>query len=152
MMRGVRDEGAAYYVRSWRAHHDFGAEAELPRGSRLLPRHLLKNAAQLSTQFIEETNALFTGRKRWRCWPRTESVEFFARAHHQSEARKLREMRGQLAERARLGVWTPVVAAVRDALEHAARRGELRLEIGEKECNRLRLLAGCGRLARRFSC
>ena len=57
MMRRVCDEHGAYDLGAGRTHNHFRSESQLPRHSRLLPRHLLQNFSQLPTQFVEEADA-----------------------------------------------------------------------------------------------
>ena len=131
MMRRVCHEDCAQDLGAWRIDDDLVAEAELPRCSRLLPRHLLKRVSQLRTQLVEKPDALgAVGEPGFR-WTRRQAVEFIARAHRETEARELREVRGELAEGARLRVRTPIVVAIGNALEHASRRRNLRIQIGE---------------------
>src|SRR5438445_6457567 len=136
MMRRVCDEHGAYDLGAGSTHNHFRSESELPRRSRLLPRHLLQNFSQLPTQFVEEADALLTTREPRLGGTLAEAVEFVARRHDQSEARELREMRSELAECARLGVRAPVLIALGNTGQHAPRRRQLRFEIGKKECDR----------------
>src|SRR5947207_7392098 len=140
MMRRVRDKRRANDVRAGRGEHDPAAQAKFPRLPRLLPCHLLQRLAQLSAQFIEEANTLLAAREPWLGRTRTEGVEFVARHHHQPETGELRQMRGELAKRAGLGVRAPVYLGIGAALEHAPRGRQLGFEIRKQERDR-RLLS-----------
>lgn len=145
MVRRVRDEHRAEDLRPRRTHDDFVAQPQLPWRIRLIPRHLLKNRAQLLARLFERPDPLGAGQEHWLRWTRCQAVEFVARRHQEPETGQLREVRRELAECARLRVRTPVVVAVGNALEHAAGRRELRFKIREQERERARLF---GRLAR----
>src|SRR5437868_1472177 len=129
MARRVRDEGAANYGRARRLEDDAIAEAQDPGRSRLIPRHLLKYCLELGTQLIEHRNPL-SARSQGRLLATAgQAVEFVACRHQNPETRELGDVSGELAECARLRMWTPIVFAVGNALEHASSRRELRFQI-----------------------
>ena len=144
MVRRVRDEYRAETLRPRRIENHFVAQPQLPGRVRLIPGHLLKYRPQLRAQLFERPNPLGAVGERGLGWTRRQTVEFIARRHQNSEAGQLREVGGELAECARLRMRAPIVVAIRNALEHASGRRELRFEIGEKksECGLL-----LGRLA-----
>ena len=131
MMRRMRNEHGADDIRPGGIGDDFVAQSELPSRIRLIPRHLLEYRAQLRAQIVEHPDPLGACGEPGFGWTRRQAVEFIARRHHESETGQLREVRGELAERARLRVRAPIVGAIRNAFEHAPRRRDLRFEIGE---------------------
>src|ERR1700730_2879846 len=116
MMRRVRNEHGAEDLRSRHVHDDFVPQSQLPRRIRLIPRHLLKYRTQLRAQLFERPDPLGIGGERWLRWTRRQAVKFVACRHHKPETGQLREVRGELAERARLRVWAPIIIATGNAI------------------------------------
>jgi len=144
VMRRVGDEDRAKDRGARSLEDDLVAESQRPRRSRPLPRELLKYPLDLRAQLVEHFHTLGATRKLCLRATPGQSIVFVGRQHQDSETWELRDMSRELAERAGPRVRTPILFAVRHALEHAARRRDLRIQIGEQKSERRILLARFG--------
>src|SRR3954466_8374571 len=102
----------------------------------MVPRHLPRDSSQLGAHLVERLQTIGVARE---FRPRELggiSVELVLGEHQNTETRQLCEMRRELAERSGFGVRSPIVSALRDALEHSSSDGELWLEVDEQDIER----------------